>query len=281
MIALRNFDYVYPYNHILTSPLDPFKGHAGGIISYFIGFAPIGFSLLVLLGIITNIKKYTKALFVLGVWGILPLFIIAEYSKVVTARYIFYTLPFLAVIAGSAGRIDKGLIQKFLFILIFVFVVQSTLFNISLLTNVEAAPLPYGDRSGYLEEWTAGQGIKEIAEHIKVVAKNLPAGRQVVVGTEGYFGTLPDGLQMYLEGEPNVVTIGVGIGFRELPKSLVESKKSGNKTYLVINKSRLGETPDKLGLRLVAEYPKALRRLGSREYQMYGPQEVLYFFEVK
>lgn len=41
------------------------------------------------------------------------------------------------------------------------------------------------------------------------------------------------------------------------------------------------EDPDKMGLRLVAAYPKALRiNKASKEYKLKGPQEVLYFFEV-
>ena len=119
-----------------------------------------------------------------------------------------------------------------------------------------------------------------MSEYIKEEHNSDP-DTQIIVGTEGYFGTLPDGLEIYLEGTPNVVTIGVGLGFNELPESLLESKKAGNKTYLVINKSRLVVSPDKLGLKLLAAYPKGLRTPGSLEYNRDGPQEALYFFEVE
>jgi len=36
-----------------------------------------------------------------------------------------------------------------------------------------------------------------------------------------------------------------------------------------------------LGLTLLAAYPKALRPPGDREFFLKGPQEILYFFELK
>lgn len=87
-----------------------------------------------------------------------------------------------------------------------------------MLTDPAKANLPRSERSGYLEEWTAGQGIKEVADFF--------AGRgHAVVGTEGFFGTLPDGLQMYLNDRPQITAIGVGINFNILPDSLVNSRK--------------------------------------------------------
>lgn len=281
LLGLRTLDYVYPYSHILTSPLDPLKGHLGGIISYFILLGPLSIVPLFLIGTFENVKKNFWRVLVPITFGIAPILAVAEYSKVVTARYILFTIPFFVILAATAF-LSKVKIFKYLSIFfLLLFVVQSLLFDYKLLTKVEAAPLPYGDRAGYLEEWTAGQGIKEISDFVKMEAKNLPAGKQIIVGTEGYFGTLPQGLEMYLQGTENVIVIGVGLGINKIPDSLVESELAGNKTYLVVNKSRLSESPEKLGLKLISSYEKPLRRMGSMEYTSYGPQETLYFFEVQ
>jgi hypothetical protein len=122
-----------------------------------------------------------------------------------------------------------------------------------------------------LEEWTAGYGIKEVADLIKEEFKKEP-DRKIVVGTEGYFGTLPDGLQIYLNERPEITVVGVGLGIDKVPQPLVESQAAGNKTYLVINNTRLLKNSEKLGLTLIAAYPKAVRPNGSRE--------ALLFFEV-
>jgi len=114
--------------------------------------------------------------------------------------------------------------------------------------------------------------------------KNLPAGKQIVVGTEGFFGTLPDGLQMYLNPYPQIIVIGTGLNFGDVPDQLKAAFKAGDRTYFVVNTSRIKikETDyPKFGLRLIASYPKApLREHQSHEYLMYGPQESLLFFEI-
>lgn len=279
LVGMRNLDYVYPYSHILSDPLNPFKGHMGGIVSYFILLAPLSLVPLFVLGIFVNLKKNLTTIFPILALAYVPIFVIAEYSKVVTARYILFTIPFFVILAAAAFTSKSKLVNYLSVFFLIFFVIQSAMFDYKLLTKVETAPLPYGDRSGYLEEWTAGQGIKEISEIIKKVHANNPATK-IVVGTEGYFGTLPQGLEMYLTGTDNVLVIGVGLEINQTPQSLKESKEAGNKTYLVINKSRLKEDPTKIGLELISSYEKPPRRPGSREYALYGPQEVLYFFEV-
>ena len=85
------------------------------------------------------------------------------------------------------------------------------------------------------------------------------------MGTEGYFGTLPDGLQIYMEGKPEILVIGIGLELDHVPSQLVESKRYGNKTYLVANNTRLFATPEYLNLEIVAAYPKAVKPDGTRE----------------
>jgi hypothetical protein len=185
--------------------------------------------------------------------------------------------------AISLRKIDlKSLFGKLVILVFIFFIVQALWFNQFLLTDPEHADLPRSERSGYLEEWTAGTGIREVAEIIKEVATSLPSGNQVVVGTEGYFGTLPDGLQMYLQGVSNVIVRGEGLGISKVPSSLQESKKAGNKTYLVANSSRLnfeGEFDD-YGLKVIAAFPKAFRPEMVKERVAHGPRDTFYLFEV-
>ena len=148
------------------------------------------------------------------------------------------------------------------------FVAQSLVFDLKLLTNPEKANIPRSERSGYLEEWTAGQGIKETADYL-INQQTLNPSQKIIVGTEGYFGTLPDGLQAYLNNEKQITVIGVGLNFTEIPKSLIESRDSGNTTYLLINNDRFKGDPDKEGLILIAEYPKAIKPDGTHQSLMF------------
>ena len=149
-------------------------------------------------------------------------------------------------------------------ILIILFIGHSLFINLETIYAVEKVNLPRGERSGYFEEWTAGYGIKEISEFLKEERKDN-SNKKIVVGTEGYFGTLPDGLQMYMSDTPEVIVIGVGLGIDRIPNPLLESFKSGNSTYLVVNNSRLLGNPEKMGMEIVAAYPKQVRPDGSRE----------------
>lgn len=280
LLSARNFDYVYPYAHIFEKPLDPFMGHIKGIWNYFVLLLPLPAFLLALEAAVVNFKSNFKKITLLAIWGLVPILVIAEYSKVVTARYIFFVIPYIFILASSAFLAKEKWMTKLAILTLLGFGAFSIFFNWKLLTKPEGAPLPHGERNGYFEEWTAGQGIKEVANFVKNEHAQKPE-HKIVVGTEGYFGTLPNGLEMYLDGVDNVVVIGIGLGIREIPQSLKESKAAGNRTYLLINKSRLSEEPDKLGLKLIFSHPKPLRTVGSKEYNEKGPQETLYFFELK
>ena len=287
MIALRNKDYVFPITRMLQSPFDPLIPHSKDILNYFWLMGPSVLVLLMLVGIYLGWKLFRKETFILLAWGILPILAVAEFSKTMTARYIYFSLPYLFIVASLSLRVklnhlrgEIGSHLEFLTkVLVALLALHALFIDFQLLTNPQKANLPRSERSGYLEEWTSGYGIKEVSEIIRQEYHQRP-DQKIIVGTEGYFGTLPDGLQIYLNNAPEITVIGVGIEIEELPKSLAESRDAGNKTYLVINNSRLLADPEDLDLNLIAVYPKAFRKAGTREYNTLGPRESLYLFEV-
>ncbi len=271
MIASRNLDYVYPLNHLLTSPQDPFKTFFKQYFEWVFAMGPWSLLLLSVLGIVTAFKKNSLAIGVLLIWILFPVLVQSEFAKVFTARYVLSSIPFLIVLASSAFVTDLKNQKLVAYLILATGGVFSLVFNLKLIFNPATANLPSGERSGYLEEWSAGQGIFEVSRLIRTEQLANPE-QKIVVGTEGYFGTLPDGLQMYLNDLRQITVIGVGLNLVEVPTSLVESKKFGNKTFLVINNERFKGDPDKLGLKLIKAYPKATRANGT--------QQSLLFFEV-
>ncbi|HJY98695.1 MAG TPA: glycosyltransferase family 39 protein [Patescibacteria group bacterium] len=270
-IAKRNLDYVWPLSRLLTSPLDPLKPFLDRSREWLWMMGPFGLFVTWVLGYFLNYKKYWKELAALSVWFLAPIIIQSEFAKVLTARYILFSIPYMIIIAASVFIKENKTWTKILAVVIAFLIAQSLIFNQSLLNDPQKANLPRSERSGYLEEWTAGYGIREIAESFKSDGKggypiaNVKAGEKIVIGTEGFFGTLPDGLQMYLNNQPQVLVIGVGLDFDKLPQPLVDSKESGNKTYLVVNRSRFHKAPEDLGLTIISEYPKAVTPDGSRD----------------
>lgn len=291
LIGERNKDYVFPLSHLWTNPKDPFIFYIDRIREWLFILGPSVLVILVIAGVIIGLKKYPRQTLILTAWAFLPLLAQAEFAKVITARYILFSIPFLVTLAALSVLPKNKIYQKIFIVGLLIFLANALRTDYLLLTNPEAASLPQSERSGYLEEWTSGTGIREVAEFIKEKKTSHPNER-IVVGTEGFFGTLPDGLQIYLENVPNVTVIGVGVIIKEVPESLKNAKRAGDTVYLVANSSRMlnkferdatkaVEVGEKLGLKVVGSYPKAIRaRTDTHEYIWYGERDYLYLFEV-
>lgn len=269
LIASRNQDYVYPIAHFFTNPTDPLIPHLRDTFKWFFFLLPI--PVLLLLPFV-YFKNNLKKLLTIFLFFALPIFAESALAKVYTARYILFTIPFLIIFLSSAFLTTSQKITKILYVILVLIIVSSIIQNFLLITNPQKAFLPEGERSGYLEDWTAGYGISEVGGYIRNEHLSNPS-QKIIVGTEGYFGTLPDGLQIYLNDLREVVVVGVGLGINRVPDALKESKLSGNKTYLVVNSTRFEGDPEKLGFKVVATYPKAIKSNGK--------QEELLFLEVK
>jgi len=256
MIAVRNKDYVWPISEILKHPFDPFVPHLKDIFRYYYGYLTFPVLILGILGMLGMLKEKKKKVMgavVLG-WWLIPLLVQAAIAKVFTARYILFSVPWWVILAAYGWQRLTQILKKkkwvypifWLLILLFPFHFDWFLWH-----NPVRAPFPQDEKRGYLQGWASGWGIKETAEYLE----NLPKDKPIVVGTEGFFGTLPDGLQMYLEGERRITVIGLGVPVVGISSSLLEAKAAGNQVYLVVNQSRL-QMKKREKLRLVKEYPK-------------------------
>ncbi len=279
MLTSRTGDYVFPLSRILVYPTDPIRYNLPTSFSWLWAMGPIGLGFLALIGLILNFKRYIKYVLILGVWLLAPFIYEAEFAKSFTLRYILFLVPPLYVFAAGAFNKVSGKWKYLTIAALVVFIVQAGVFDYYLLTNPVKANFPLRDRMGYFQEWTSGIGIKETADYIRDINSKNP-GKQIVVGTEGYFGTLPDGFAMYVQDLPNVIVVGTGLGMKEVPDPLVAAKRAGNLTYFIVNKSRLGVDSAKLNLRLIKSFPKEPRSPGTTEFAQNGSQDELLFFEV-
>lgn len=268
MIALRNKDYIFTFSEILHHPFNPFWGNFKNAFSWFWILLTPMVLLTGTIGGIYSLWKNIKSGLLLWLWILLPLLGQSTLAKVYTSRYILFIIPFFLIFSAVAiekfwqETKNKYLVIVGLAIIFFLPVYQSFL----LLTVPQKAWLPKNERSGYLEMWTAGYGIKEASLYIKDIAKT----QKVLVGTEGYFGTLPDGLQIYLEKVPDITVIGVGQPIKEISDKLTNGLKD-SRVFLLVNDSRF-EVKDQSKIKLVQKYPKAKSQDGSYEN--------LLFFEV-
>lgn len=282
LISSRNQDYIYPISHLWQSPLDPFLPYVDRVFRWISVMGPIFVVILGLIFISTNFKKYYIEILFLTFWFIFPSFSVAMFTRAITARYILFTLPPLFILAGQA--FSEKLFKKYKYILISLLVLNlifALKFDLKLITSPLAAELPPAERSGYLVEWSSGIGIKEVSAKL-IEIRDANPDKQLIVGTEGYFGTLPDGLQMYLQNEPRVTVIGVGLSINKIPDQLENAKRAGDLVFLVANSSRLTFEKDfsEYGLEVIYSVQKPDREKNTHEWTANGDYDIFYLFQL-
>lgn len=257
-LSSRNQDYIFSPVELIGRPLDPFIPHFRDIFDWFPKLLtwPILFCGAVgLFYVLTNFHRLGLILFL---WGFIPLILDMAFLRTFTARYLLPEIPTLLIISGYGiyHILPRFVTHKPLsFILMLLVVLPLPLyFNFLLLTNPQKAPLPRAERLGYFEQWTAGYGFSEIAKYLKDKAKL----QSVVVGTEGFFGTLPDGLYIYLD-KSNISVVGSHATI----SAQVRNAASDHLTFFVGNKNNLQGAIS--GVKLIKLYPKAEPINGSTQ----------------
>lgn len=260
-VGSRNQDYLYTWKEVLSHPLSPFTGNIQSTINWIWLLLTPSAIILYFLGWINKANRHQ--FIALTLISLIPLLSEAAIAKVYTSRYILFAVyPLLPLFAlGLFWLITrKGILLKLSsFVLLLIPLVISAIYIIA----PEKAPMSFDMRSGYLEEWTAGTGQKDVAQYL-INLRNK--GNKIVVFTEGFFGTLPDGLQIYTQNYPDITVVGSSPFVAALPEGLVNSSPE-NKRFLLINKSRNHLSQADLSkLELIQEYPKAMRKDGTREF---------------
>lgn len=268
MIALRNKDYVFSFSEVLSHPLNPFIGHFTDSMRWLVSL--LTWPSAAVLGFTIFRRRFSQLNLSLFLWALLPILFQASIAKAYTSRYFLFAIPPLLVIIAVAlnnvqVKLKKGAGLVFLTLVFLIISLKSY----TLLVDPPNARIPQNMKYGYFQEWTAGYGQKEVAEYLKQRAKE----KNIVVGTEGFFGTLPDGLQIYTEGISNIIVVGVGQPISAVPSSLRDAL-SQNEVYLVVNKSRNNLPPIDIQnhVKLIASYPKPTRPDGTNE--------VLQFYQI-
>lgn len=250
MIGRRNLDYVWPIGEVLKHPFDPLKPHLIDVFNISVQFIswPLIIAVIVLFIFLIFTKKfiiYNLKFVILLSWFLLPLLASAAMAKAFTARYILFTLPPLIIIFAF---FLKRLRHFFLLLLL----IPNLIFIYQLSFNPFSVQLPPTE-TGYLRDWTSGWGIQKAATYLRQRAQVV----NVIVGTEGSFGTLPNGLQIYTEKVRQLTVIGTGLGYPKIPEQLINARNYGDEVYLLLNETRnqlLSSEKDRL--ELVKSYPK-------------------------
>lgn len=192
-------------------------------------------------------RRIQLILFLSGLSFIGPILL---FGRVVYPRYflplaLFATISYAVLLDDLLRLIQrlKSLNKKILVALTLALILANTLtpslfFMFRALTSVNQLPLTPVDRQQYLTAWSAGQGIKEVSQKL---LKEKNVHNRIALATEGYFGTLPDGILMYLHRRnvTNLLVEGIGQPVRSLPSRFLDRAKSYDRVWLLVNSNRL------------------------------------------
>lgn len=264
----RGSDFLIPLPRFLSGGYSDTIGNLPNYLVYFTHYLTLPVLIITLAGLFKHPKqKLVHQFFWASVVFALP---VALLGLVVYSRYFlpsawFLSMAFIFATEGLVlklktldktvrgnSRLVVNLVLLVIGVLVANMVILSNQFLIANILAPEEMPLVKSDSEQYLEKWSAGYGIKETAELVK--AETLE--NRVLVLTEGYFGTLPDGLLMYFYGRDmsRVSIDGIGQPVKEIPKVFVDRLGGFDKLWLVVNADRLEmSVPDEL---LLIEYCK-------------------------
>lgn len=278
LISQRRPDFVFSFNEVFFDTWwTPFFPRILTEIPVWFGqYVTWPFFALGLIFIFYYLFKRNLSIIVLAIWFIFPIIVEAFFAKGFTARYFVFVTPFfLLILAYGVNKIFESRLlgQKiYQYGLLLILLLPALIFDFWLIVNPQKADIPQKERSGYLEEWSSGYGIFEVANFLK---QQPPKEKPILVGTEGRFGTLPDGLQVYLRKFEDITIVGMGqhAEIYTVPSDLKNAVKEGKLSYLVVNESRLlADAKADSSLKLIASYPKAK--------SLNGNQDQLLLFEV-
>ncbi len=250
----RGSDFLYPISDVLAGAWQHSLQQIPSYITYFISYLSPGLLLLLVFGLFVP-SKHRRTIVLLTLSGLVFMAPIALMGKVVYARYflpvgLFFTLAAILTIDVFIHYLQEKPVSKFAqqaaqkLQATIVLGTTGFLLLITIVTNLsasyfnsDATPFVPTDRVQYLTEWSSGHGITETVRLIQRESQT----KRIAVATEGYFGTLPDALLLYLHSRPvnSIWLEGIGQPVRSIPPTFTRKAKTYDEVWLVANSHRM------------------------------------------
>lgn len=264
LLSVRSYDYILGKREFIKHPFQLFWGNLKAIIPWTYSYQTLIPTIFFFIGLGLLVKNSWRKALVFSSWLLVPIIGSAAIGKIIFPRYFVFIEPWI-IIFIAYGLISLKKLPFVFYPLFFTLCFPWFYFSLMIVFKPTKAPLIRREQDQYLTTWASGYGIKEAALWLR----NHYPQEKVFVATEGYFGTLPDGLQIYLDGFNNIEVYGIGQPISEIPQETFEKAKQ-SPTFLVVNDSRFYNSGE--ALELINSYPKP-------EFPFL--KESLLFFKVK
>ncbi len=209
----RAGDFTYPISAILSGQLKHIPTNFYELLYWLSAYRLWPVILISLLSLGLALKEKNKLVLNLVLACICFSVPFVLLGKVLSPRYYLLLGILLPVIAGfSLSKLNKRLSMTASVLLASLYIP----FIFTLLATPLSVNLPAVDKDQYLQNWASGIGIREASEFFIDEAKN----GSVQILSEGYFGTLPDGL-----------FVEIGDKIKDLPLQIDGVGENGSPNY--------------------------------------------------
>ncbi|HSW87684.1 MAG TPA: hypothetical protein VLG12_00805, partial [Candidatus Saccharimonadales bacterium] len=214
--------------------------------------------------------EFWKEKILLILYFIIPFVGFALIAKVMYPRYLFFmSLPLLPIISYSFFKLYGKIKNIYAFLLAACILISLMLYaNFYILTDFARAPIPESDVNQFVNDWPAGGGLNAAVLYFKTQAQH----GKIYVGTEGTFGLLPYGLEIYLQDNPNIEIHGFWPMHSTPPQEVITASKK-MPTYFIFYQPCLdctfsGNAPMTWQATLVQRYTKGVGKIYFSIYQI-------------
>lgn len=245
----RGSDFLFPLSEILAGRWKDTIPSLPVYFGYFFTYMTPTLIVLMLMGLFAKRNKTIVHIFFLsGILFILPIGIMGKmaYARYFFPAVIYFTLASVFAIEDLfvwSKKFTNNALLKLSWIGFLVLLVSNTIANSGIFISsaiVDSSKIPFisSDVTQYLTEWSSGHGLYQTAQMIRAESKE----KTIAIATEGSFGTLPDGLNLYFHNQDvsNIAIDGVGYPVSGITSSFAQTARNFDRKWLVVNSHRLG-----------------------------------------
>lgn len=265
LIERKNFEFIRPLSDVLKNPALFTISNFKALLSWIAVYETYPFFLLSAVGLFYGIFKKNLSVLLLAIYIFAPFFAEVFFNKVLYPRFTLFYFPYFIILAAFAISVlftKYKKYQKAGLVILFLIALFPMYITTILLTKPEKAPIPESDSNQYFNDWPAGFGVDQVKDLLKEKSKS----EKVTVGTQGTFGLLPYGLQIYFPDNKNLQIIGYWpVDEKKLPQDILEASIK-NKTYFIFNEYQ-GEVSNPR-LNLIASYRKGVGNSYMRIFEV-------------
>lgn len=247
-IGQKNHEFILTTSEFLQDPFTLTWGNLKSLFAWQVGYLTLPVAALIIIALLS--KKAWREKLLLFVYVAAPMVMIASFNKIIFARFLLFSTPFLLILAavGLSQLISKFRWNVSKYVIIAAACSSMAITSYHWIFDPAQARIPQADRDQYFDSWPAGHGINETVEYFRTAAESEP----IFIGTQGTFGLMPYSLEIYLDGHPNI-QIDSYWPVTTVPDEVVAMAQEKT-TYFIYNE--LENIPEQDNIELVLEFQK-------------------------